>query len=55
MNTASYKPNRRVTKGRPLFIESLETRRMLATVQLAPIADNTLYESDTGAISNGVG
>ncbi|MCA9129611.1 MAG: tandem-95 repeat protein [Planctomycetales bacterium] len=36
-------------------LEQLESRNLLATVTLFPVADNTLYESSAGNLSNGSG
>jgi hypothetical protein len=47
---------RRPSMGWPARrFEPLEDRRALATVSLFPVADNTLYENATGALSNGAG
>lgn len=54
----NYKRNRvedaTYRRWRPV-VERLETRRLLASIDLFPVADNTLYEDDAGAISNGAG
>jgi len=42
-------------RHRFLAAEPLEDRQLLAVLTLTPVADNTLYESPTGALSNGVG
>ncbi len=42
-------------KGRPVRLESLEQRLLLATTSVSVSKDNTLYESSTGDLSNGVG
>lgn len=40
---------------RRLLLESLEPRSLLATAQLNPIADNTLFQDTTGSLSDGAG
>ena len=42
-------------RKRRLSLECCERRNLLTTVELLPIADNTLFEDTAGAISNGVG
>ncbi len=47
-------------RGRPprtrnLSLERCERRNLLATVELLPVADNTLFEDDLGSLSNGAG
>lgn len=55
MLSRSAKRRRRAVRDRSLRLEVLESRQMLASIQLAPVADNTLYESATGELSNGAG
>jgi Bacterial Ig domain len=43
------------TRFRQLQLEFFESRCLLATVSLTPVADNTLYEDPAGGLSNGAG
>lgn len=54
MTTRSRERRAQFTR-RPLRMEPLESRQLLASIALDPVADNTLYESTTGDLSNGVG
>jgi uncharacterized repeat protein (TIGR01451 family) len=48
----------RTTPPRPSFrprVEGLEDRAVPATINLGPVADNTLYQDQTGRLSNGAG
>ena len=42
-------------RKRRLSLERFERRNLLTTVELLPIADNTLFEDTTGSTSNGAG
>jgi hypothetical protein len=42
-------------RPRKLLFESCESRRLLATIDIFPSADTTLYENETGAVGNGSG
>ena len=44
-----------VTRSAWVRVEVLEPRQLLATMQFTPVADNTLYESAAGDLSNGAG
>ena len=50
----SYRGNR-AARRRGLLIESLESRKLLATVSLTPTKDNTLFKTMPGQVSNGAG
>lgn len=49
--TSSKQSRRR----RRLSIQRCERRDLLTTVELLPVADNTLYEDSSGSLSNGAG
>lgn len=44
-----------ISTRRRLSFQAMESRRLLAVVQLEPVADNTLYQDDFGSLSNGSG
>ena len=45
----------RSRRARKLSIERFERRDLLTTLELLPVADNTLFEDTTGSVSNGAG
>lgn len=45
----------RALRRKQLHFERLEQRRLLASIRVSPIADNTLFESSGGSLSNGAG
>ncbi|MBI2477538.1 MAG: hypothetical protein HYV60_02470, partial [Planctomycetia bacterium] len=55
MTSRSTTRPKQARNRRPLHVELLEPRRLLASIELLPVADNTLYENATGDLSNGVG
>ena len=46
---------RKTCRRRRLSLELLEPRQLLTTLQLTPVADDTLYQDPAGNLSNGVG
>jgi hypothetical protein len=53
MNRAAGRGSR-LSRNRPIVLEPLERRELLATATLSPVADNTLYQ-DATTNSNGAG
>src|SRR5262249_39708901 len=49
------RPRKRPSKRIRPSVESLESRALMATLNLSPIADDTLYQDPTGHLSNGAG
>ena len=46
---------KRISYLRSLLVEPLESRRLLASITLTPNKDNTLFQTTTGSVSDGIG